>query len=155
MKKLLFLAFMLFALSGSAQEELFGDNSGISLAYLQTIYQDAEPGFGAGFSAFVNRSIAISAGFVSNDGYATPLAGLGYYSKTDEPLVRWYIGATWARFREEAYVSIFTTRPHYFHAMGLTFGVFRTFLSTSDFPFVSEVLLHKQPLAAIMRKQTK
>ena len=135
LKKLLLLTFLLFTLSASAQEELFGDNSGISLAYLQAIYEDAEPGFGVGFSAFVNRSIAISAGFVSNDGYATPVAGVGYFSKPDESFVRWYIGATYARFREETYVSIYTTKPHYYHAMGLSFGVFRTFFPTSNFPF--------------------
>lgn len=131
MKKLLIFAFVLFALSGSAQEELFGDNSGISLAYLQAIHEDAEPGFGLGFSAFVKKSIAINAGFVSNDGYTTPVAGLAYFSKPDESIIRWYIGATYSRIREESYLHLpfFRTKSHYYHAMGIGFGVFRTFFS--------------------------
>ena len=69
MKRLLFLILLLFSLASSAQEELFGDNSGISLTYLQAFYEDAEPAFGLGFNALVKKSIAINVGFVSNDGY--------------------------------------------------------------------------------------
>jgi hypothetical protein len=135
MKRLLFLILLLFSLASSAQEELFGDNSGISLAYLQAFYEDAEPAFGLGFNALVKKSIAINVGFVSNDGYTSPVAGLAYFSKPDESIVRWYIGATYSRNIKESYVTYYSTKPHYYHAMGLGVGVFRTFFPKGNFPF--------------------
>ena len=127
------LSFTLITLCSVAQEELFIGNNGASLAYLYAIYEDDYPDYGIAASAFVNKSIAISVGFASNDGYANTLAGLTYYSKAEKMILRWFVGVSYGRIRE-AYPT-FQTYYHYYPLLGLNVGFFKNFFPKSNFPF--------------------
>jgi hypothetical protein len=123
MKKALPVFLVVFPLFIYCQEEFFIDQNGFSLGAGRNLNGPAE-NYSIAASAFVNRSIAISAGYSQNDESSSRLVGLAFYTgaKNTKYQIKNYLGLTYGSTED-------------FRLVGLTFGVYKVFFPENNFPF--------------------
>jgi hypothetical protein len=125
MKRYLLLLLLTILISHTdkayCQEEFFGNNNGLSLAYLQGFNINAKA---AGLSMFFKKGIILGFGFENAYNTTAPSASVLYYPNwgVDSILLKTAIGPSFTNFQDQFIVSFNT-------------GLVRCFYNESRFPF--------------------
>jgi len=123
MKKVFVFLLVIISAHCSGQEELFGDQNGLSYTCMQSYVDGEIPNTAFSLSVLVKKHVSISAGMLHIDHTTHPIFGLTFLSKPNKGknTIRLFLGFT--------YLKIFDNQFG-----GVSFGLFKRFFPESKFP---------------------